>query len=178
MNKCTESEIQEMLPDLLHRALAVDARDRVEAHVATCEQCREDLAVLRTVNGAAVFTPKIDVDRVVGRILPYQTIIPATERPARTRVVSWLVAATLAIVVAGGGSLLLMQPKSGARAVAVDAPVSGVHTYALALAADVDGLSDGSLVQLMDEMNHFDALPVSEPDPVISVDSATNVEQD
>jgi hypothetical protein len=51
------------------------------------------------------------------------------------------------------------------------------HPHALALAADVDGLSDGSLVQLMNEMNRFDGLPASEPDPVISVDSGTNLEQ-
>ena len=51
-------------------------------------------------------------------------------------------------------------------------------TPALALAADVDGLSDGDLALLMDEMNRFDALPASEPDPVISVDSGDTTEQE
>ena len=109
MNKCTDSDIQEMLPDLLHRALADGERLRVEAHLATCESCQEDLDVLRTVKSAAVFAPSIDVDRVVRQIPPYRTIIPATERPARTRVVSWLVAASLAVVVLGGGSVLLQS---------------------------------------------------------------------
>ena len=49
MNNCMDTEIQEMLPDLLHGTLAADTRARVEAHVASCEQCREELAVLRTV---------------------------------------------------------------------------------------------------------------------------------
>jgi putative zinc finger protein len=205
MNKCTESDIQEMLPDLLHRALPADARARVEAHLATCQECREDLEVLRTVSSAAVFAPKIDVDQVVGQVPPYRMIVPGVEHPVRTRVVSWLVAASLAVVVVGGGSLLLMQPKTG-PSVAVYGPGSRVaiqsapetvapkivkpnspsptkvtaaaHPHALALAADVDGLSDGSLVQLMNEMNRFDGLPASEPDPVISVDSGTNLEQD
>ena len=201
MNKCTDSNIQEMLPDLLHGTLPADARERVEAHLATCDECREDVEVLRTVKTAAVFAPQIDVDRVVRQIPPYRAIVPVTERPARTRMVSWLVAAALAVVVIGGGSLVLMRP----NAVRVQSPVastklpppptptestsavSGMRNggtsvktavatapprpRALALAANVDDLSDGDLVQLMNDMSRFDALPASEPDPVIPVDS-------
>jgi hypothetical protein len=53
-----------------------------------------------------------------------------------------------------------------------------VQPHALALAADVDGLSDGSLAQLMDEMSRFDALPAAEVDPVMFVDTSFNLEQD
>ena len=204
MNKCTDSDIQEMLPDLLHRTLADGERLRVEAHLATCESCQEDLDVLRTVKSAAVFAPSIDVDSVVRQIPPYRTIVPATERPARTRVVSWLVAASLTLVVLGGGSVLL-QPNGApassspryqqlpngiakapeatksksAESVAISKPVVQLsiapHQHALALAADADGLSDGSLVQLMSDMDGFDALPGSESDPVISVDSGDSL---
>jgi anti-sigma factor RsiW len=212
MNKCAGSDIQERLPDLLHRALADDERLRVEEHLATCESCQEDLEVLRTVKNAVVFAPSIDVDRVVRQIPPYRTIvpaperpdIPATERPARTRVASWLVAASLVLVVAAGGSILFQsngRPKANSSefgpapiqianapevgkaspAESVAVPKTGVqtgdvpHTHALALAADADGLSDGSLVQLMNDMDGFDALPASEPDPVISVDSGDSL---
>jgi anti-sigma factor RsiW len=208
MNRCSDSNIQELLPDLLHGTLAADARGRVEAHVATCEECREELDVLRTIKAAAVFAPRIDVDRVVRQIPPYRTIVPVTERPAGTRVVSWLVAATMAIVVIGGGSLVLMKPRvaNDPRAVASTqrvpapnpaestqvnsrVPAAGAtgrtavvsaspHPRALALAANVDDLSDGDLRQLMNDMNRFDALPASEPEPVISVDSGTSLEQD
>src|SRR5438477_372370 len=95
MNKCIASDVQEMLPDLLHDAFDDRAKARVEAHLATCASCREDLDVLRMVKSAAIFAPSIDVE----------------------------------------------------------------------------GLSDRNLVQLMNEMNDFDALPVSEPEPVLSVDS-------
>lgn len=212
MNKCTDNDIQEMLPDLLHRGLADDERARVEAHVATCESCQEDLDVLRTVKTAAIFAPSIDVDRVVRQIPPYRTIVPATERPdlpatqrpARARLVSWMVAASLALVVVAGGSILFQSngsptpnsPKFGvtprrvantpepapsspaAPVVVPKAPVQTItppRTHALALAADADGLSDGSLVQLMSDMDGFDALPASEPDPVISVDSGDSL---
>ncbi|PYO79935.1 MAG: hypothetical protein DMD63_02695 [Gemmatimonadetes bacterium] len=50
MNKCIDTEIQEMLPDLLHGSLDGHERQRVAAHLATCESCREDLDVIRTVN--------------------------------------------------------------------------------------------------------------------------------
>ena len=197
MNECTDSNVREMLPDLLHSTLAPDAKGRVEAHLATCEECREDLEVLRTVKEAAVFAPAIDVDHVVRQIPPYRTIVPGTERPASTRIVSWLVAASLAVVVIGGGSLVVARQNSTDLPYAIvsdPAPVvptptqsitvvpnasqpgttvasASTRPHALALAANVDDLSDGNLVQLMDEMNRFDALPASEPDPVIAVDS-------
>jgi hypothetical protein len=114
----------------------------------------------------------------------------------------------MAIVVIGGGSLVLMRPKvvNDPRAVASTErppapnpaestaassriPAAGAtgptavvsappHPRALALAANVDDLSDGDLRQLMNDMNRFDALPASEPDPVISVDSGTSLDQD
>jgi hypothetical protein len=204
MNNCIERDIQEMLPDLLHGTLAGDARARVEAHLADCIECSQDLEVLRTVKAAAVFAPSIDVDRVVRQIPPYTSIVPAVERPARTRVVSWLVAASLALVVASGGSLLLQQRVSAPRPVAPGesastvAPGAGKATsiapdrvapsasgsgvqarpHALALANDVEGLSDGDLRQLMSDMGRFDALPAPEPEPVISVDTGDGLGQD
>ena len=119
MNKCTEIDIREMLPDLLHGKLDASARARVEAHVASCDECTEELEVLRTVKSAAVFIPPIDVDRVVRQIPPYRVIVPAAQAPARTRVVSWLVAASLAVVVLGGGSLLMIQQKPSAQRVVI-----------------------------------------------------------
>jgi len=203
MNKCTDSDIQELLPDLLHGALDEAEKVRVDAHVATCESCQEDLDVLRTVKSAAVFAPSIDVDRVVRQIAPYRAIVPAVEAPARTRVASWLVAATVALFVVGGGSVLMTRqnssvthvvdggvkgPPRGATTVPsgpskapevaaakIVVPATSTHPHALALAAEADGLSDGGLVQLMNDMDTFDALPGSEPDPVISVDSGDSL---
>jgi anti-sigma factor RsiW len=204
MNKCTDSDIQELLPDLLHGALDEAEKIRVDAHVATCESCQEDLDVLRTVKSAVVFAPSIDVDGVVRQIAPYRTIVPAVEAPARTRVASWLVAATLALFVVGGGSVLMTRQNSSGTSVVdggtkvpkqiattqtsaqstvpvapptpkITVPVASPHPHALALAAEADGLSDGGLVQLMNDMDTFDALPGSEPDPVISVDSGDSL---
>jgi anti-sigma factor RsiW len=205
MNKCTELDIQEMLPDLLHGTLGADARARVEAHIASCEDCAEELQVLRTVKSAAVFIPSIDVDRLVRQIPPYRTIVPVTQAPARSRLVSWLVAASLVVVVLGGGSLLMIQKTPTIGRVATrgpSTPPSAVPTkagstgggaatetprvsaippttapHALAFASGVDGLSDNNLRQLMNDMNSFDALPASEPGPAISVDNGDGLDQ-
>jgi hypothetical protein len=193
-----------MLPDLLHGKLDADARAQVEAHVARCDSCTEELEVLRTVKSAAVFIPAIDVDRVVRRIPPYRAIVPAAQLPARSRLVSWLVAASLVVVVLGGGSLLMIQKKPALAPVVTEgrpavpgastqtgkpvdvAPIvtpngTGISakptTHALALATSVDALSDNGLRQLMNDMNNFDALPATEPGPVISVDSSDSLDQ-
>jgi hypothetical protein len=202
MNKCTEIEIQEMLPDVLHGSLDGRERARLEAHLLTCESCREDLDVLRAVKSAAIFAPAIDVDRVVRQIPPYATILPGVEKPGRTRVVQWLVAAAVVLGVVGGGSLVLSKqirtsqppvaaivpesiriakaPKVDDSSLPVPSPkiteVSATsRPQALALSTDVDNLSDGNLVQLMNEMDKFDALPAAEPEPVISVDSGDSL---
>lgn len=200
MNKCTDTEIQELLPDLLHGSLDDHVRREVEAHLASCESCREDLDVIRTVKSAAIFAPSIDADRVARQIPPYKMIVPGVEQPTRTRMISWLVAAGLVLAVVGGGSVVMLRQTgtsnvpsvavgggNGAQPPAINSaapPVVSVPTApaasptatpALVLASNVDDLSDGNLVQLMNDMNQFDALPAAEPEPVISVDSGDSL---
>ena len=200
MNKCMDTEIQEMLPDLLHGSLDDQARLQVETHLSTCESCREELDVIRTVKSAAVFAPTIDIARVVSQIPPYRTIVPGVEAPARTRIVSWLVAAGLVVALVGGGSVVMLRQNSATSVVAKSAPDSNIgartvtpvvtmptppkttdvasaetHPHALALASNIDELNDGNLVQLMNDMDEFDALPAAEPEPVMAVDTGDSL---
>jgi len=188
MNKCMNGEIQDLLPDLEHGKLSESMRQSVEEHVAGCESCREDLRIIRTVKSAAVFAPPINVESVVRQIPPYRMPVPAREAPARLRVVQWLVAAMVGVLLIGGGSLLRSRENPG-NTVAGREPVPSpivdetlpampsvpavtAHTPALSLVADVRDLSDGNIQQLMDELDDFDALPNSEPEPVFAVDMA------
>ena len=191
MNKCTDSEIQELLPDLEHGRLTAVDRQSVEEHLAGCESCREDLRIIRVVKTAAVFEPSIDVDRVVRQIPPYSMPSLPREAPTRTRAVQWLVAATVGALLIGGGAMLrnrqanqpdrrvVLAVDSSPVIVAESVPSRelGValprvrHTPALSLAADVQELSDGNIQQLIDEMDNFDALPNAEPEPVLAVDT-------
>lgn len=196
MNRATHDEIQEMLPDLLHGSLDAETRQQLEVHVASCDSCTEDLAALRTVKGAAVFAPSINVDQIVRQIPPYKLIVPRVERPVRTRVVAWAVAAALIVTMIGGGSLLFPRQASRSRIASNDrdsmtttaqaspevvSPPVTVTTpaapgpYALASATDLGDLTDGNLVQLMNDMDDFDALPAAEPEPVISVDNGDSL---
>lgn len=206
MTKCTDLEIREMLPDVLHRSLDASGLSRVEAHLATCDSCAEELRVLRMVADAAVFAPAIDNDQVARQIAPYRMTPPArsTHVPVRSRMVSWLVAASMLVVLAGGGSLLLTPRNPGAHTAlapsvakllrgntttrtAVVSPAPDEHSttvasaeppaHVLAIAAGVDGLSDGDLRQLMNDMNGFDALPAPESEPVISIDATDTLDQ-
>ena len=200
MNNCIEVETREMLPDLLHDKLDAGTKARIERHVASCEECREELNVLRTVKAAAIFAPTIDVNRVVGHIAPYARIVPEVEAPARSRLVSWLVAASFLVVIAGGGSLLMVQQKDGPAPYATIAPppardvtpapignpspaVTNVASadqpvpHALALGTGVETLTDNDLRQLMTDMDNFDALPAAEPEPVMNVDNVDTYDQ-
>lgn len=190
MNNCTNSEIQDLLPDLEHGRLDADVRRTVEAHLAGCESCRGDLEIIRTVKGAAVFAPSIDAERVVRQIPPYRMPALPREAPARGRVVQWLVAATVGVLLVGGGAMLKSRQQGSVPGrVVVGAPGQIVpydvtpagpaptidrreHTPALALAADTRDLSDGNLQQLIDELENFEALPNSEPEPVFAVDTS------
>lgn len=198
MNECADREMKELLPDLLHRTLRSEDRARVELHVADCESCREELAVLRAVKSAAVFTPAIDVGSIVRQIPPYQRIVPTVEAPARIRVTRWLVAATAALLIVGGGSVVLNRPVEHASVAAAHdtstgrsvepnigsetpvvpkaiAPTAASAAHTFALASDVASLSDGDLVQLMNEMDDFDALPTAEPEPAIAIDTGDSL---
>src|SRR5436305_10577163 len=100
MNNCTSIEIQEMLPDLLHESLPAADRTRIEAHLAGCSACVEELRVLRLVSSAALFEPAIDASTIARQIPPYRVILPAGQQRARARVASWLAVAGAAVVVA------------------------------------------------------------------------------
>ena len=179
MNECMDREIREMLPDVLHGTLAPGDRSRVDAHLATCGECRSELETLRAVQGAAVFAPNIDVDQIVRQIPPYRIITPAEKRPTASRTVGWLVAASLALVIAVGGSVMTGRtdvPEAPSSAAVVSAPATPTHS--LALASGVEDLSDGGLAQLISELNGFDALPAADLEPIFDVDTTASIGQD
>ncbi|OYV74079.1 MAG: hypothetical protein B7Z72_01020 [Gemmatimonadetes bacterium 21-71-4] len=57
MTDCPNAEVRDLLPDLLHDRLDEATRMRVEAHLRACEECRGELALLRSLRAAAVPYP-------------------------------------------------------------------------------------------------------------------------
>ena len=86
MNDCSNAEIRDQLPDLLHDRLTVSARAVVIAHVDGCADCRDELELLRGVRWALVArTPRVDIAYIVGA-LPKP---PRAERPPPSRQRRW-----------------------------------------------------------------------------------------
>jgi anti-sigma factor RsiW len=99
-------EVRELLPELLHGKLTTDVRESVESHVATCHECADELAVLRTARRVLAAAPAVDVASIV-RALP---------APPRARVVPaqrgrniFRIAAAVSLISLGGVSLAVTR---------------------------------------------------------------------
>jgi hypothetical protein len=111
MNDCSNAEIRDRLPDLLHERLSVSARTEVESHVGECVDCRDELELLRGVRTALVAqAPRVDIAYVVGALpKPAARSAAVPFRTARPRWADWRIAAAVTLLVAGGGSVALLS---------------------------------------------------------------------
>ncbi len=194
MTDCTNVDVRDALPDLLHGRLGQVDTATMLAHVEACEACSAELAILREVRGSAALAPKIDVDRIVAA-LPTGPRIPAHIQPERTRVSRHgafsiemkLVAAAVIIVT---GALLLdrsepvttgspdrvatvstSQPGAPSTAqkgaVATNAPTAAqqkTESTSLSLVSGVQDLSDQELETLIAELDQIESIPSAEPE--------------
>jgi hypothetical protein len=125
MTDCPNAEIRDRLPDLLHDRLDAATRAAVMAHVDGCEDCREELELLRGVRKAIVAgTPRLNLSDIV-----YALPKPhAADAPVRRRVprVDWRLAAAVTLLVAGASSLTLLSRGDSRRLNPVDSSVVAV----------------------------------------------------
>ena len=130
MNDCPNAEMRDLLPDLLHDHLTVRVRAEVTAHVAGCGDCREELALLRSLQTiVAVQVPRVDVASVVNALpKPQRDVVPIATR--RRSWADWRIAAAVTLLVAGGSSVAVRNrgPKvvdsvAAAAAVAANTPL-------------------------------------------------------
>src|SRR4051812_47853473 len=111
MNDCSNAEIRDRLPDLLHDHLDASARAVVVAHIAECVDCRDELALLQSVQKTLMArTPRVDIAYVVGALpkapAPRAQIQPTRVLPGRRRWTDWRVAAAVTVLIAGGSSVV------------------------------------------------------------------------
>src|SRR6185295_1657559 len=114
MNDCSNADIRDQLPDLLHDRLTVSARAVVLAHVEGCTDCRDELELLRGVRGALVAqTPRVDIAYIVGALpkAPARTTAPSVA--TKRRWADWRVAAAITVLVAGGSSVAILNRAPG-----------------------------------------------------------------
>lgn len=114
MNDCSNADIRDQLPDLLHDRLSTSARAVVVAHVDECVDCRAELELLRGARDVfASRTPHVDIAYVVAALpKPPQRRSGTAGRvgaPAHRRWADWRVAAAVTLLVAGGSSVALLN---------------------------------------------------------------------
>ena len=110
MNDCPNAEMRDLLPDLLHDRLTATVRAEVTAHVAECVDCREELALIRSLQTiVTVSVPRVDIANVVQALPkpPKPTMTPITTR--RRTWSDWRIAAAVTLLVAGGSSVALID---------------------------------------------------------------------
>lgn len=191
MTECPNGEMRDRLPDLLHDRLSGAERVAVEAHVASCAECRAELALLGRLRASMRRAPAVDVGAVVGAL-------PAYRAPARRGTVGgWRAAAAIAALTVGGGTLLVARQQAGRSAAPVvvsrqpsvverPAPVTEVapaqrpaaaqgapgaqrvaqsaSRHELAVGGAVTDLSDRELAAVLDDLESLDALPSASVD--------------
>ena len=194
MAECFDTEMREQLPELAANSLAPADSTRVEAHVATCAACTEELEILRAVRAAQIPVPFMNVSRIV-RALPPAPVPVREELPWYRRASLQMAAALL--LVAGGlisvrqagnrmgepsarvaatapaavqDQAVETQPvASPAPAVAVQAEQKGIVAAAapatdIALVAGLDEMTTAELTALLKDVDGLSAVPVAEPE--------------
>jgi hypothetical protein len=109
MSDCSNAEIRDLLPDLMHDRLDAPTRARVVAHVEGCADCRSELELLRSLRGALDRgTPRVDVNRIVAALPKPGSVRPRQHRGWRV-LNDWRIAAAVTFIVAGGTSVLVIR---------------------------------------------------------------------
>jgi anti-sigma factor RsiW len=194
MNDCPDGEIRDLLPEYVHGALPAAQHATIAAHLAGCEDCRAEIALIESASRALVVAD-IDVDTIL-RALP----APPKRGVRRTFALSaQRVAAGIGIIAIGSLSVLALRgafrnapretamvrepavahtqlaavpPAQPAHAV-VDSPVNPAPPVAAVTTARHPGMSFGGglsdlsedqLDTLMGELDELDALPSAEPE--------------
>lgn len=164
MTDCPNAEVRDLLPDLLHGRLEGDARARVEAHLRTCADCREELDLLRSLRDAAP-APRVDVGRIVAAL-------PA---PRRRRVWNshlWQAAAAVLFMAVGGTAVVhyvyRTHPADTARVAVASTNDSAVGTAVggveLSVGYGYTDLTDAQLQTLLQDVEKMTAVPMADPD--------------
>ncbi|MEP7345876.1 MAG: zf-HC2 domain-containing protein [Gemmatimonadaceae bacterium] len=180
MSECGSTEIRDLLPGYLHQRVTAPERATIDSHLADCEECRLELAMLTSVREAMrQRTPVIDTAAIV-RALP---------KPQRRRAVRpWMLqlAAALSFISIGGVSLAVARSFYNDRRAAItqdstrpgssvdSVPGTGVQVAiapgrpGLTVGGGVGDLGADELELLLGALESLEAVPSAEPDDLLS----------
>ena len=180
MRDCPNVEMRELLPDLMSGRISASDRGRVEAHLATCAECRAELALLESVRASAK-TPAIDVDAIARKVVVASSAGASARRATATRLRYWRIAAAfMGLTVAGLTARKLADSEHPTSYATRDtnppahSSVKPPQHPATAGAASIDvpadtrDLSTEELQQLLNSLQNMDAVPETEPAPLVT----------
>lgn len=162
MRDCSNAEVRDALPDLLHGTLPADRRAAVRAHVDVCADCRAELELLMRIRGS-VGAPRVDVARIVAALPSHRAAGPRRRalRPV------WQAAAAVVLIV--GGALVLQRGRAPEAhrmpdTLAMVAPAMALPVPSeLSLGETFQDVSDTELRALVHAIDTLDAVPLEEP---------------
>ena len=177
MSDCSNIEIREALPELLHGRLDAIQAAKVREHVARCTECAAELELLERVQRLYAATPAVNTAAIVAA-LPRQ-------RTRRAFSLGMLRAAA-AIVVLLAGALVFRAAMSGSEngnnqvVVTPDTPavtvqrgtpvtvqrVAQPRVLAMSL-SELDDLDADEMESLLSALLRLEAAPVAEPDTLM-----------
>src|SRR5215469_5863162 len=109
MRECLDERTRDLLPDFARGRLTDAERAAVAAHLDTCPSCAAELAIVRAAHNAFPL-PQVDIAKIVSALpKPVIPLAPRIEKRARSRFVSWRIAATIATIAAAGVSVVALQ---------------------------------------------------------------------
>jgi hypothetical protein len=168
MRDCSNVEMRERLPELMHGVLRADVAADVRAHVAQCADCRAELELLERVR-TVLAAPRVDTSHIVAHLPRYQRPSLWT-RAAR----SPQLRAAAAVILVVGGWLAIGDGRDTAvvpdTTVAVattpksaSTPASSATTAArgaaeLAIGDTFQDLTDSDLAAMLDEIAKLEAV--------------------
>ncbi|MEP7086959.1 MAG: zf-HC2 domain-containing protein [Gemmatimonadota bacterium] len=119
MSECTNGEMRDLLPELVSGRLGAEMQLEVEAHVAECEECAEELELLRALRPALMRGPAIDAAKIAAAV---RAQLLASSQPVRGRAApmwSLRIAAAAILAVGAIGIAYALRGRSATPEVAV-----------------------------------------------------------
>jgi anti-sigma factor RsiW len=174
--------MRDLLPEYALGVLGEEDAARVAAHVAACDACRAELALLaRARTGFALAAPRVDVAAIVSA-LPSAPRSGRAVAPSWMRRHAWQYATAAGLLLAVGGGIVWRSAPQAARAPQADTTLArGVavpESTAQAVPASDDGITFGGglsdlslddLQKLMGQLDSVRTLPSKDPESVTIV---------
>lgn len=175
MTDCRNAGMRDQLPLLAAGRLDEAARSAVDAHVAGCAECREELALIQRVRATTSRSPEVDVARIAAAVrgsarVTRETPLRRGASWGRWRIAAVAAAAALLALLAYDARTVddpISTPESAqvARSV-VPGDSLAVAAAGLSFGGGLADLSTDELEQLVAALDGFEALPSADPLPI------------